>query len=391
MASISRSIRTTFVASLLVAGSLLGTAHAADTLRIGTLGDLSGSAAIWGQAVRGGVEIACDEVNAQGGLKVGDKKYKIEVVPYDDQFQVSKTLAAAMRLSTQDGIKFVMGTVYSPGALAAKPVFERNKVLTMTAGYSKKILDGNPKYTYRVGVTHWEFIPLVIKWMKESGAIKGDRVALISQNDEGGWDIQKGAQEYYVKSGFKVVGSESYEPTVRDFQPALTRLIAANPQVVDVGGSPPALAGLIVRQAREMGYKGQFVKLGGPGPREIVAAAGKEAAEGLLQFIPGNPDTDGFKRIAAVYKQRYGGEMDTLAISYYDATKILLAAISKAGTTTDTDSVIEALQSIKSMPSVAGGNMRLSGKETYGVENQLIIPFYVGEIVDGKVKIRAEF
>jgi branched-chain amino acid transport system substrate-binding protein len=367
----------------------LPAAFADETLKIAVVAPLSGPAALWGQTLRGAVVLAANEANEAGGLKVGGTTYKVEVTSYDDQFQIDKTVAAANRIAFQDGIKFVIGTVYSPGVLAAKPIFERAKILSFVGGWSRKILDPASNFTYRVGDSVVEFMPPIMEWMSKSGAVKGKTVVLFGQNDEGGIDNRRIAEENYPKFGFEIVGAESYERTTKDFQPALTRLLPLNPAFIDIGPSPPALAGLIVRQAREMGFKGQFVKLGGAGPREIVTAAGKEAAEGLLQFIPADPDTEAFRRLNAAYQKLYGNEMDTSGLVSYDTAKLLFASIVKAGTTSDTAKVKEALDSTKTFPSVVGGKLELAGKQNYGVDRQFNGPFHIGQIVDGRVKIVA--
>src|SRR5450759_5185647 len=95
-----------FTAAIVLAGA----ANAQEMLKIGMIGDLSGAAAVWGKAVQGGVELAAKETNAAGGLKVGGKTYKIEVIAYDDQYNAAKAVTAANRLIDQDGVKFVFGT-----------------------------------------------------------------------------------------------------------------------------------------------------------------------------------------------------------------------------------------------------------------------------------------
>src|SRR3974390_3025424 len=114
------------ISTLLVSAAiaLSGAANAQETLKIGVIADLSGAAAVWGQAVQGGVELAAKETNAAGGLKVGGKTYKLEVIAYDDQYQAAKAVTAANRLIDQDGVKFIMGTFSSAGALATKPIME---------------------------------------------------------------------------------------------------------------------------------------------------------------------------------------------------------------------------------------------------------------------------
>ena len=59
-------------------------AQEAETLNIGALVTLSGAGAAWGQGMKNAAEIAADQVNENGGLEVDGKKYKVNVIAYDD-------------------------------------------------------------------------------------------------------------------------------------------------------------------------------------------------------------------------------------------------------------------------------------------------------------------
>src|SRR3546814_19158349 len=66
---------------------LSAAAQEAQTLKIGALVTLSGAGAAWGQGMKNAAEIAAAQVNKSGGLEVAGKKYKVEVVAYDDKYQ----------------------------------------------------------------------------------------------------------------------------------------------------------------------------------------------------------------------------------------------------------------------------------------------------------------
>jgi branched-chain amino acid transport system substrate-binding protein len=98
-----RSMRTALVlAAVAVLG--FGPAAAQDVIKIGAIGSLSGGGTAWGLAIKRGAEIALDEVNAAGGVKVGDKTYKVELVMYDDQYTGQGGKNAAERLVHQDKV-----------------------------------------------------------------------------------------------------------------------------------------------------------------------------------------------------------------------------------------------------------------------------------------------
>ncbi|MCO5121641.1 MAG: ABC transporter substrate-binding protein, partial [Burkholderiaceae bacterium] len=103
---------------LLVAGFCLGLAATTvqaqqETLKIGALVTLSGGGAAWGQGMQHAAELAADDVNAQGGLEVAGKRYKVEVIPYDDKYQANEAVTVANRLVFEDKVKYIIGPVGS--------------------------------------------------------------------------------------------------------------------------------------------------------------------------------------------------------------------------------------------------------------------------------------
>ena len=97
------------IAAIMVALAGVSSAFAQDTIKLGVIGPMTGPGAQWGLAAVGGVQIAAKEVNDKGGLKVGDKTYRVEVIPYDEQYKAAVAISAMQRLVNQDGIKFVFG------------------------------------------------------------------------------------------------------------------------------------------------------------------------------------------------------------------------------------------------------------------------------------------
>src|SRR3546814_12759817 len=71
-----------------------------------------------------------------------------------------------------------------------------------------------------------------------------------------------------------------------DMVPLLTRLMAQGVDAIDLDGNAPATAGLIVKQARELGFKGLIIRSGGPATPEIIKVAGKQATAGMVVYAP---------------------------------------------------------------------------------------------------------
>src|ERR1035437_1281348 len=144
-------MKRTLVVLLSVIGFVWAAAVSAqvDTLKIGIVSALSGPGSEWGLAQDGAAKIAAMEINAKGGLKVGNKTYKIEVISYDDQYKAALAVSGATRLIEQDKVKLIVGPMGSAATLAVKPLFEKNKILAIIGAYTEKALDADTKYMYR--------------------------------------------------------------------------------------------------------------------------------------------------------------------------------------------------------------------------------------------------
>lgn len=380
----SMSMKRTLVAVVSAIG-LAWTANAAaqtETLKIGVVSALSGPGSEWGLAQDGGIKIAAMEANARGGLKVGNKTYKIEVISYDDQYKAALSVSGATRLIEHDKVKFVFGPLGSAATLAVKPLWEKHKILAIIGAYSEKALDKGTKYSYRGYPTQTEFAGPIVAWVKKNRpALK--TVAQIEPNDETGWASNRLLKTHYEGAGFKIVSSELVERSVKDFQPVLTRVLATKPDIIELGTTPTGTAGLMIRQARELGYKGQFVKIGGPGVPQMVAAAGKEAADGLITYAAADVTTKAYKDLEAQYAKVLKPPMNEFVVYFYDMGNMLLSAMQKAGTVEDTDKVRAELEKLSPYKGIQG-TVRWGGMKDYGSNHQALTPVFIGVIKNGE-------
>ena len=364
----------------LAAGMSLASMAQAEPLKIGVVAPLTGGGAPWGMAAKVGVEIAAKEVNAEGGLKVGDKTYEIEVISYDDKYAAADAVAAYNRLVNQDGAKYVV-LVTSAATMALKQNIEDDDVMAMTASYTIQALDENTRHMVRLYSPPADYVPSFVTWMKDN--LKERKVVIVNPNDETGWDQTKLFKGEFAKNGFDVVGEELFERGQTDFSPMLTKIKSLNPEIIEIGGTPPATAGLIVRQARELGYEGLFTKMGGAGPRDIVAAAGKEASEGIINMLYADPANAGYDKLRKAYADSEGHEPNEIIVSFYDAAHVLFDAIKAGGDAADPEAAIAALPGVMPVKSVQGDDLTLGGKDRYGVDAQIMSVNYIGEIRDG--------
>lgn len=371
---------------LFAAFPLAAQAQDAQELKIGALVTLSGAGAAWGQGMKNAAELAAMQVNQDGGLEVDGKRYKVSVVAYDDKYQANEAVTVANRLVFEDKVKYIIGPVGSAPALAIQPITEKNKVIVITLGFTAKALQADKPYTFRPNVTTAEVSQPQIDWLVKSQGVK--KVGALFPNDETGHQIAQDLKAAYGTAGADLAATEFFERDRVDFVPLLTRMAARGIDTIELDGNSPTTAGLIVKQAREIGFTGKIVRTGGPATQEIVNVAGVESAEGMFVHTPINPELPSTKAYADLYAANYKHTMNGFSPAFYDGTNMLFEAMRRAGTVSDTEAVQKELAAIKDFEG-ALGTLNWTGQESYGINHQLNAPFYVAEVVDGKEVIRA--
>jgi branched-chain amino acid transport system substrate-binding protein len=385
---ISKVRSAVFAAALMTAG--LGSAQAQETLKIGGVGPLSGGGTAWGLAAQRGMEIAIEEINAAGGVKAEGKAYKLQLVMYDDQYTGAGGKAAAERLVNQDKVKFIIGPVGSPPALGVISVTNPAKVIALTNGYAPQILKNDTKdpYNFRIYPTNIEFGPPLIKWLKEN-APEVKKVGMLAPNDAVGQSVAGALAEDYRKQGFEV-SLELFERGIKEFTPLILRMMAQKVDAFEFDGNSPGDAGLMLKQIRQAGFKGKVIQIGGPGSDEIIEIAGA-AAEGFLSYGVFDWDTPAGKKLRPIYEQKYGkGIINQFMPAFYHTVFLLVDAIKRADST-DTDKVRDALDAMNGFDVGVYGPVKWAGKDSYGVNRQLMFTYYLAEVKDGKLVTKAKF
>jgi branched-chain amino acid transport system substrate-binding protein len=381
-----RSIAT--LATLVFAAALSGggAVQAEDkTLTIGLLGPLSGGAASYGVELMRGAELRVEEINKGGGLKVGADAYRIKLVSYDHKAQAADTATATNKLIFQDKVKYIIGNAVGATCNAAQTITEPNKVMFAFVCWGTNNLAPEKPYSFRSMLSQWELAEPFYRWVKENHpTIK--RVAAISPNDTSGKDTNTAVVKALKALGFEVAADEYYERGTKDFYPVLTKILAQKPDMIDVAAAPPGEAGLILKQAMELGFKGAKGWTAGINPFTIISVAGPEAAEGL--WSPANINVKGdhvspaVRKFGEMYEKRYGEVPGAIAVANYAAFDVFTQAMQKAGSI-DTDRVLAVLT--KEQFQTVWGPLALGGKETYGIERQFLYPLVISEVRQGKV------
>src|SRR5438105_11492866 len=182
-----RSQRSRMLACLTVAGLVAvgpGITRAQDVIKFGVSTPLSGPAAPWGIPHKNATELIFDEINGQGGLDVGGKKYKLEVVAYDHKYVIAEGVATVNRLIAKDGVKYISilgGSVVK----AAEETVNEGRVLNLPLAYADGLVSTKNPLTFHSFPSPPETTSFW-KWITQNHpGLK--RVATISPNDDTGW------------------------------------------------------------------------------------------------------------------------------------------------------------------------------------------------------------
>jgi branched-chain amino acid transport system substrate-binding protein len=372
-----------FAAAVLVAASP-GIARAADVIKFGVSTPLSGPAAPWGIPHKQATELVFDEINSQGGLDVGGKKYKLEVVAYDHKYVIAEGVATVNRLIAKDGVKYISilgGAVVK----ANEEAVNENGVLNLPLAYAEGLVSPKNPLTFHSfpsppeTTTFW-------KWIKQNHpSIK--RVATITPNDDTGWWSIKVETTFVEKLGYLAVAKEYFERGVTDFNPILLRMLAQKPDIISVLASPAGSVGLIIKQARELGFKGRFIHIGQCDTSVVAGIAGKANVEGMwVHGYVQAPLPEKVKSWQARYTKRYG-EWNATSIDFANPAFAFVAAVKKAQSV-DPKKIAAALSTVEF--DNLWGKAHFGGKDYYGVGNQIIYPMPFSEVRDGVANLVAQ-
>jgi len=369
------------LALVVVGAGVPDAAHAQKAFKVAAIVPVSGPAAAFGLGCQRGLELAAEDV---GVFEVAGEKYKLEVITYDTVYAPDKTVAAINRAVYNDSVKYgvIIGAGVHPPIL---PVIRETGFLDFAfAAAGRQITNPENPTAFRIMASSDQLYSTYAVAIAEK--LGGKRIAFLGPNDELGKNDAKAIKAEVEKmkgKGVSFVGEEYYERGARDFGPALLRLIAQKPDIIDTDGSPTGSIALIAKQARELGYNGYFVNSTAVLEAKAIADIAGKAGDNIIALrIWANPPTKLYTELAERHQKKWGEAAPGTLWETYGAARWLVDTISKAGTF-DTKKVAEALAN-STYANHPFGPASWGGEKNYGIKRQIVIPIPASILKGGK-------
>ena len=334
------------VAALLAAGA----ASAQDKIKIGYAVSLSGpNAAGAGITTVPNYKLWLHDIEAAGGLKLGDKRVPVEVIEYDDQSSNEELIKAAERLVNQDKVDIMLSPWGTGMNLAVGPTFNKygypHMAATAATDRAYEMAERWPNSFWMLGTSTMGANALVevLTKLHDAGKINA-KIAMVSIADGFGIELSTAARPALAKAGFELVMDESYPITTEDFSQLINAAKASGADTFVAFSYPPDTFGLS-GTAIALGYN----------PPAFYTAVGtafsiyrdvilNDNVDGVLGVGGVNADDPKFKEYAKRHLEVAGQPPDYWASPVtYASLEILQQAIERVGKI-DREAIIKEIQ-----------------------------------------------
>ena len=331
---------------------------------------------------RRGVELAVADFNKAGGIN----GRLVEVIFEDEKDSPTASVNAVQKLINVDKVVALVGPMTSGGMMASAKIADGAKKVQVTPTATTPKLSGMSPFVYRGCSRIDKQAEVLTNYVAQTWKPKS--VGILFSNEPYGKGCADLFTQYFEKLGIKVVATESFMRQSRDFKAQLTKIQAANPDILFIPGYTPETAPAAA-QARQLGMNQKILGVYGDMDPVYIKLAGA-AAEGHV--IGGEYDEDYNTPRNQAFKKNYEevAKKNTdpynllFAALHYDATSVILEGMKKNGPTSE--GIRKFLKEVKDFDGVTG---KLSFDQNNDVVRAGSEGIYVLEVKNGKyVKVK---
>ncbi len=350
MRRVSVVIASLLSVALATAGPAL--AQSKEPVKIGLSAAVSGGSAASGEAIKRGLQIAIDEINAKGGVLGGRK---LELVVRDDEGNPQKGVTIARELVEREKVVAVFGGLHTTVALAQVPVWHELKTPYMGAWAAGTKITRNgqsPNYVFRVSANDDYVDRFLSRYAVET--MKKSKPGLLLENTPWGQSNETGLTKWFGEKGVKAVGVERFNWGDPDMSPQLLRLRSAGADhIVLVANAPEGAQ--VLRSKAKLGWDTAMISHWGISGGRFAELTGdlSEGVTFLQTYTFFGKQNERGQYVLKMLREKHGIKEpgDVIApvgtANAYDGLHLLALAIEQAGAT-DGSKVRDALESLKS-------------------------------------------
>ncbi len=348
-----KKVLASVLALLMLVGCSGGSASY-DKLVIGMNWELTGAVADYGNSEFNGAKLAIKVANENGGFNGAD----VEYISYDNKSDSAEAQSIQTKLAQVDKVSAAVSPATSGATSAVWSLNDETLIPTVAASATANGItqdeNGNTySYAFRIcfldsfqGQKMAEFA------YKNLSATKA--VIYTDTSSDYGTGLRDAFTEQFTSLGGTVVASESWVAGDTDFNAALTKIAAMDFDVLYVPGYYTE-AGLIIKQARELGINCAILGADGFDSPSLADIAGSSALNNVYfttAYTSLSTDED-LQAFISAYKAEYGEDPDMFAALAYDATMIIIDTANKAGSA-EPKAIRDGLEAITSYKGVTG-------------------------------------
>ena len=352
---LSRGLWLWIAVSMLIGALVMQASPAAaqSVVKIGGLYPLTGGLAKLGEENRFGLQMAVDEINAAGGIKsLGGAK--LEIVWGDTQGRPDVGINETRRLIERERVVAIIGAYQSAVTLPTSQLAQQLRTPYLdNIAIADEIAERGLDYVFMLPPKASQYASLGIEFLKNFESLTGhkvEKVAFLYENSDYGQSVIAGARKALEGTDFQIVADVSYSANAVDLTTEVTRVAAANPDIIlTVDYLNDAV--LIVQAYRRLGLTIPIFELGAGGSEdpEFVRRLGS-LANGFLGQNEFTKYAPGAKEYNERFRARYGVDSSGNAAYAYIAGYVLADALERAGST-DKAAIRDALAATSLEPS----------------------------------------
>ena len=314
-------------------------------LKIGIMVPTTGSEATYGKDMENAIQIAVDEINAEGGI-LGKK---VVTTTGDAACDAQMATAAASKLVSSD-VTAVVGGYCSGATLPTLSIYgDANVPLVIPAANSTKLIPNNPGNAFMINGTGAHQAQKAVGLFEKLGS---EKIAIVHQGDGYSEDLAKITNDVWEEAGHEVVAFEVVNKGEQDFSSLVTNVRSKNPDLL-YWTAYYADGGMLIKQLRQGGYEGEIVVGDGSNSPKLMEIAGN-AAEGV--YVTSNPLVEylpAAKKFMEDYKARFNNDPGPYSALSYDGLYLVADAIERAGSA-DKAAIVKALKETQGFEGLAG-------------------------------------